>query len=52
MCVCSFSVLIYPEPYIPREIALLLCNRVYTVLFFFKKELFKEEKLEPRIVQL
>jgi len=28
MCVCTFSVLTYPEPYIPREIALLLCNRV------------------------
>jgi len=46
MCVYTFSVLTFPEPYIPKEIALLLflehcshivCNRV-TLLFFKKRE--------------
>ena len=42
VCVCNFSVLTYPEPYIPREIALLLCNRVF--LFFFKKKSWLKRK--------
>ena len=51
VCVCTFSVLTYPEPYIPREIALLLCNRV-PLFFLKKKEMVKAERFEPRYVQL
>jgi len=50
MCVYTFSVLTYPEPYIPREIALLLflrhCSHILynrVSLFFKKIELLKRK---------
>ena len=59
MCVYTFSVLTYPEPYIPREIALILflrhCSHILynrVSLYLKKKELVKVERFEPRIVQL
>jgi len=52
VCVYTFNVLTYPEPYVPKEIALLLFLRHRVSLFFLKKELVKAERFEPRIVQL